>query len=259
MEKYIHRLSFVLTFVLFYGFATYMYLSYKGFVYQNGTFELVKKANAFVWDENVPVSEETSFATPIDANIALNLPTQNVAGSQKAPITIYEFSSLGCSHCADFHLNILPKLTKDYFDADKVKLVFVDFPLDKKSMQASMLAHCLNQFDRADFLRFVFSKQREWGWARSAESYLIAYAKEYGLSAEKAEMCLKNDAIAKEILFNRQEAIDKLHIDGTPAFLVSDINRNEMIYGVLNLDDLKAYLDDRLAALMPEKEEMVDD
>ncbi len=258
MEKYIQRLSFVITFILVYVGAAYIYLSYKGFEYRNGTFELVSSAQAFSWDENNTDLQEKQYATPIESHIALNLPKQNIEGSKKAPLTIYEFSSLGCTHCADFHLNILPKLREEYFDTEKVQLVFVDFPLDKRSMQASMLSHCVNPFDRAEFLSFVFSKQREWILTREPEKYLISYAKEYGLSEDEALKCLKNDSIAKEIMFNRQEAIDKLKIEGTPAFLISNSERNEIIYGISNVTDFKAYLNERLGKSVIAEQQLIE-
>ena len=246
MEKYIHRLSFIITFVLVYIAASYMYLSYKGFVYHEGSFELVKAANAAVSDEENSAAPE-SFAKPIDSNIALNFEAQNVVGSKDAPITIYEFSSFGCPHCADFHLNVLPKLSEHYFETNKVRLVFINFPLDSRSMQAAMLEHCLNPFDRPDFVNLVFSKQREWMLARNPQVPFATYAQKFGLEQQDLKACLKNDAVAKEIMFSRQEAIDKLKIEGTPAFLISDAHKNEIIYGVSSLKDFTQYLDERIA------------
>ena len=258
MEKYIHRLSFVITFVLVYIAAGYIYLSYKGFVYQEGSFELVKPANAAVSDEK-NLAAPQSFATPIDSNIALNFEAQNVVGSKDAPLTIYEFSSFGCPHCADFHLNVLPKLSEQYFDTNKVRLVFIAFPLDRRSMQAAMLEHCLNPFDRPDFVNLIFSKQREWALARKAEVPFAAYAQNFGLKEQDFKACLKNDTLAKEIMFSRQEAIDKLKIEGTPAFLISDAYKNEIIYGVSSFKDFKQYLDERISLLEQAKKTSSDE
>lgn len=87
--------------------------------------------------------EADGLAQKIAANVNVILPKGHPVGSKDAPISIYEYSSFGCYHCSDFHLETLPKLQKDFIDSGKVKLVFVDFPLDSKSMMAAMIADCM--------------------------------------------------------------------------------------------------------------------
>ena len=258
MEKLVHRLSFLISLALLYVFGAYTYLSFKGFVYENGDFVLVKNASAGLFDsltqrddaDEVPAP----FAESVKKNLALNLPQNFIAGNDEAPLGLYEFSSLGCTHCADFHLNLLPKLRKRYIDTGKLKVAFVHFPLDKRSMQAAMLSECFEGQKRTDFINLVFSKQREWILATDPTDYLIGYAVKSGLKPDDAARCLKNDATAKEIIFSRQEAIDKLSIQGTPAFLVKSDDKSEIIYGVSNINELKGYLDKRLSDL-PDKEQ----
>ena len=173
---------------------------------------------------------------------------------ENAPLSIYEFSSLGCTHCADFHLNILPKLEEDYISNGKIKVSFVHFPLDRRSMQVAMIAECLEGQNKADFISLVFSKQREWVLATEPTSYFVNYGIKSGLKPAEVQKCMKNDEIAKEILFNRQEAIDKLKIQGTPAFLISSEGKNEIVYGVSNVNELEGYLDKRL--MEEDKEEV---
>jgi len=247
LEKWIHRISSIITFVVMYVVLGYVYLSFKGFIYQNGTFELVNKAQAGLLDFAQKGDEEEAPSSVVLArNVALNFPQTIIAGDADAPLTIFEFSSLACTHCADFHLNGLPKLKKDFTDAGKVKVSFIHFPLDKRSMQAAMLAECVDQDKKADFLNLVFSKQRDWVLSLEPEKNLINYAIVSGLSAPAAARCLKNDDLAKEIISNRQEAIDKLKIQGTPAFLISTEDENEIVYGISNINDFKAHLNERL-------------
>jgi len=259
LEKWIHRVSFIVSFVIVYVFLAYGYLSLKGFVYQNGTFELVKKAEAGLLDFNQKKEDKEKPSSFVLArNVALNLPQTIIAGSADAPLTIFEFSSLACTHCADFHLNGLPKLQKEFTSKGKVKVSFIHFPLDRRSMQAAMLAECVGQEKKADFLNLVFSKQREWVLSTEPEKNLINYAVMNGISEPFAKRCLKNDDLAKEIISNRQEAIDKLKIEGTPAFLISTENKNEIIFGISNINDFKKHLADRLdeeAALVQTKKE----
>lgn len=239
MEKFIKSLSTLITCTLIYVIASYIYLSSKGFEYNNGVFTLVKSAQA---DTN----KTNDFATAIDKNIALNFKTDKFIGDKNAPLTLFEFSSLGCSHCADFHLNILPKLEQDFISKGKLKVVFVNFPLEKKSMKAAMLADCLDNQERERFLNTVFLKQREWMLSFNVEDVLSKYVEDTGLSKEQINNCLNNDNMAQEILANRQDAIDKLKMQGTPAFLFSSQDKNEIIYGVPNYEKLKSYIESRL-------------
>lgn len=249
MEKWTHIISSVITSLIIYVAAAYGYLSYKGFVYHDGTFELITSAKAGLLDFglNDEQSQQKEQKVLVSKNTALNFPQIVIAGEETAPVTIYEFSSLACIHCADFHLNSLPKLEKNYLSKNKVRVVFIHFPLDRRSMQAAMLAECVEPEKKPDFLNLVFSKQREWILSTEAEKHLINYAFRSGLDPAEAEKCLKDKQLAEEILYTRQEAIDKLKIEGTPAFLVSTEDKNEIIYGISSMSNFKSYLDERLS------------
>lgn len=226
--------------------AAYLYLSSKGFEYKNGSFELVSKAYALE-NNDISSNEDVLFANPISDRVAINLPEKTTIGKDEAPVTIYEFSSLGCMHCADFHLNTLSKLQEEYIEKGLVRIVFVHFPLDKGSMQAAMLSECLEGEHKSAFLSKAFLKQREWALSAEPKTTLAGYATAEGLSLKDVNSCLKNDDVAKEILANRQEAIEKLKIEGTPAFLIDSAKKREIIYGVPETKKLKNYLDQRLA------------
>lgn len=239
MEKFIKSLSTIITAILFYTIASFLYLSGKGFVFENGTFVFVKEAKA-------SADRDDSFAHKIDENIAINFSDDKSAGNKNAPLTMYEFSSLGCGHCADFHLNILPLLKQDFIDNGKLKVVFVNFPLEKKSMKGAMLSECLSAEKREDFLNKAFLKQREWMLSFNPEEVLFKYAVDDTFSADDAKKCVTDDKLAEQIIADRQEAIDKLKMQGTPAFLFSANGINEIIYGVPEYEQLKDYIENRL-------------
>lgn len=240
MDKFIKTLSTVITSILFYIIASYIYLSSKGFVYENGTFTLIKEAKASTEINNL------QFANKISPEVALNFKDDKAIGNKNAPLTLFEFSSLGCSHCADFHLNILPELEKDFISTGKLKVVFVNFPLDAKSMKGAMLSECINADKKELFIKNAFSKQREWMLSFKPEEILTKYAIDENFSKEDANSCLSNDTLAKNIIADRQEAIDKLKMQGTPAFLFSSAGKNEIIYGVPEYEQLKSYIQSRL-------------
>ena len=101
MEKFVRIVSAVITSAVVYVFFAYIYLSFKGFVYQDGTFVLVKPASAEVALADETPLDTNGIATVLDPKLALNFPKNNLIGRPDAPLTMFEFSSLGCTHCAD--------------------------------------------------------------------------------------------------------------------------------------------------------------
>ena len=153
-EVIIRKISaFVAAFVVFF-MAAGMYLSFKGFVLnEKGEIVLVKAAHA--------QDEAPAPAPVIPANYAM--PEGMTMGKADAPIALYEFSSFGCFHCADFHLNVLPAIKEKYIDKGLVKLVFVPFPIDRASMDGALLAACVPADKYFAFVDVLFKKQRECG------------------------------------------------------------------------------------------------
>ena len=230
-ENIIKRVSQVLAAAFMFLMADGFYLSQKGFNWGDGSLVLGKPAEAAV-----PAAAGGVVPSRFEMNAA------HVLGSADAPVTIYEFSSLGCSHCADFHLNMLPELKKDYIDSGKVKLVFADFPIDAKSMKGAMLARCMPADKYFDFLSLLFKKQLTWGLSFKTEKLLTSYAELEGLSAEKAKACMEDDDAAKEIMSVRQDAMEKLQIQGTPSFLIRSDLGEEVLPGVPDYEKLKEVL-----------------
>lgn len=247
-EDIIKRVSGLIAGLFIFFVAAGMYLSFKGFIMNsNGQLVLVNQAQA---SASVSAPEEEGNAegltTKIADNINIILPKNHILGDKNAPITIYEFSSFGCTHCADFHLHTLPKLKKDFVETGKVNISFANFPLDKKSMQAALLAACMPSDKYFDFIKLLFKKQRDWGLSFRTEHLLTEYASLNGLSKEEAAKCLQNDKLAQNIIDERQQGIDKLKMQGTPALLIISKHGREVIHGAPNYNDLKALLEQRL-------------
>lgn len=232
-ENIVKKISQTLAIAFMFVIANGFYLSLKGFAWIDGDMILVKQAEA-----RMPVIPTADGVIP--ASFEIN--GGRVLGNPNAPVTIYEFSSLGCSHCSDFHLDMLPKLKKDYIDTGKVKLIFADFPIDAKSMKAAMLARCMPQDKYFDFLSLLFKKQLSWGMSFKTEKLLTSYAELDGLTAEQANACMNDDDVAKEIMSVRQNAIEKLQIQGTPSFLVRGDDGEEMLPGIPNYEKFEEVL-----------------
>lgn len=241
-EDTIKKISGFVAGLLIFFISAGMYLNLKGFIMSpDGQPVLVKEARA------ATTSQETDdLAQKIAANINVILPQGHPIGNKNAPVSIYEYSSFGCYHCADFHLDTLPKLQKDFIDSGKVKLVFVNFPLDSKSMMAAMIADCMPEKNYHEFIKLLFKKQRDWGLSLRTEKLLTEYASLNGLSKEDVAKCLKNEKLAQNIIEDRQQAIEKLKVQGTPALLIVSKDGKVVIHGAPDYNQLKAFLEKKL-------------
>lgn len=240
MDSIIRKISNTLSMVVVFFLCAVFYFNYKGFVYEDGKIYLRKQV--------AEAAEHNGIATILPANIVINTSHKYAMGSEKAPLTMYEYSSLGCPHCADFHLDVEPDLVKEYVEKGLLRIVFVNFPLDKNSMKAAMLSKCMVYDNYSSFINAMFSAQRSWSF-ETDEEQLFRYAAEHGLSFDEAQACIKNNKLAGEIIADRQEAIDRLKIQGTPAFYIVGKDGNEIIYGSTNFRSMKEYLDSRLERL----------
>ena len=142
-------------------------------------------------------------------------------GKATAPITIDDYASLGCSHCADFHLNTLPQLKATYIDTGKVKIVFHHFPLDQASVNAALLVQCVPSAQGWDVINLLYKEQASWGHDPNYQSKLIGYGAMLGLSAKTVRACLDNSQMRTAILQGRMDASAKLQIDSTPTFILN--------------------------------------
>ncbi len=238
-DTIIKRISGWLTIALVFLASAAVYMSAKGFaIDEKGNVILINQAKA---------QPQQSLAQPLDKRVVVNISNPHFWGDENAPITIYEYSSFGCSHCADFHLSTLKKLDDEFIKTGKVKIVLVPFPIERKSMQGAMVAACIPNSEYHNFVNTMFNKQREWGLSNRSEELITGYAAAYGVSKETALECMKNDSIASEILANRQQGIEELHIQGTPAFLVDDGKTQEMISGAPSYSEMKAYLTSKVS------------
>ncbi len=244
IERIIKNLSFTVAAIVVFLLTGGMYLSGKGFVMQDdGQIILMNHANA---QDNVPPT-----APIIPDNTVL--PTNHVIGSSDAPITLYEYSSFGCSHCADFHLQILPKLQSEFIDKGLLRISFIPLPADKSSMDAALLAECVPSDKYFEFIEMLFKKQRRWGLNRDPQKVLKQYAVLYGVPENKTDSCLHNDDNAREIILNRQNAISTLGIRGTPSFVISWNGHNELISGLKPYNTLKDIIESKLEEIAPQK------
>jgi len=144
-----------------------------------------------------------------------------IIGDAKAPVTIIEYASLTCPHCANFHVNILPKLKKSYIDTGKARLVYRDFPLDRLALSGSMMARCAGRERYLGFIDTMFRKQASWKAAKDQLKALARIGLLGGISQKDFDACMKNKALEDQVMAMRLDAQNKFAIDSTPSFIIN--------------------------------------
>jgi protein-disulfide isomerase len=156
-------------------------------------------------------------------------------GPANAPVTITEYASMTCPHCAAFNENVFPKIKSEYIDTGKVRYVFREFPLDIKAAAGSMLARCIAKDDAGKYFAVIdmlFRQQNDWVTKNTTDT-LIRIGKQAGLSQQAVETCLKDQALLDKIAADQKYASDVLKVSSTPTFFIN----GEMIRGETSFEE----------------------
>jgi len=192
-----------------------------------------------VFDDAPPpaatVSTDARRAAATDPEIS---PDDRILGRPDAPVTILEYASLTCPHCATFHKETLPKLRSEYIDTGKVKLVFRDFPLDKLALSAAGLARCMPPERFFPILSILFDAQMSWATAADPMAALARIGKTGGLSEEEAQRCTSADAHLDTVVAQRLEGEKRYEIRSTPSFVIA----GKTYGGALTIEELDKIL-----------------
>ncbi|MGH7029602.1 MAG: thioredoxin domain-containing protein [Stellaceae bacterium] len=171
-----------------------------------------------------PVSAPAAGPQPSPAD-AQNLLTvhQNdrILGNPAAPITIIEYASMTCPHCAHFTEDILPEIKKKWIDTGKAKLVLRDFPLDDEAVHASMIARCAPPDRFYAYVDTFFADQEKWVEAPDYQAELTRLAELGGMSKDQVGKCLNDTALKNQVLSSRLAAGNQLGVNATPTFFVN--------------------------------------
>ena len=144
-------------------------------------------------------------------------------GPANASVTITEYASMTCPHCAAFNEAVFPKIKSEYIDSGKVRYVFREFPLDIKAAAGSMLARCIAKDDSGKYFAVIdmlFRQQNDWVLKNTTET-LTRIGKQAGLSQQAVEDCLKDQALLDKIAADQKYASEVLKVDSTPTFFIN--------------------------------------
>ena len=180
--------------------------------------------------------------TPIYGESALDITEKDfVIGNEDAKITIIEYASLSCSHCADFHTNTLETLKKEYIDTGKVKMVFRDYPFNYPALLGSMVLRCIPENYRYDYMNALFKLQPDWVNKKNKKTIQELYKimQSGGMTKDEYDACIYNTELENEILEGVMEAQNQFNIKSTPSFIIN----GKLIEGNKSIKEFRQIID----------------
>ncbi|TMJ76767.1 MAG: DsbA family protein [Alphaproteobacteria bacterium] len=148
-------------------------------------------------------------------------PSDRILGKAEAPITIIEYASLTCPHCAHFDVTVLPKLKEKWIDTGKAKLILRDYPLDEPALRAAMVARCAPADRFYPLIDTFFAQQEQWATSRDYRAALEKLVKLGGMSDKEFKACISDKKLEDQVAQSRLVASQQLGVDATPTFFIN--------------------------------------
>ncbi|MBK1698968.1 DsbA family protein [Rhodovibrio salinarum] len=145
---------------------------------------------------------------------------EHILGDPDAPVTIIEYSSLTCPHCANFHEETLPKLKQEWIEPGKAKLVLRHYPLDRLALAGALVANCFEGDRFFAVVDLMFAQQQQWARADNPGQALQRLVSQAGMDSETFNQCISDQEEAKKILDRQQVGREQAGIQSTPTFLI---------------------------------------
>ena len=171
-------------------------------------------------------------------------PDDMYMGKPDAKVTVIEFASLSCPHCAAFNNDVLPKIKTDYMDKGLVRWVYRDFPLNRDAFLAAILAHCASPIRYFSLVDSLFHSQSFWETQPDVLVALKQIGASEGVDEKTFDACIDNKELKDKILARYKEAGDKYQVNATPSFLIN----GKLYSGEMPYEDFKKILDEALGA-----------
>lgn len=159
-------------------------------------------------------------------------------GPKDAPITVIEYASMTCPHCAHFTTTTLPEVKKQFVETGKIRFIFRDFPLDIVALQASQLVRCAGPERSEALVDLLFRTQGTWARAADPVAALKQTLKLAGVGDAKADACLADDGLKKAVVESRYEAEKQFQIRSTPSFVIN----GKVKAGALTIEEFTDFL-----------------
>jgi protein-disulfide isomerase len=160
-------------------------------------------------------------------------------GNEKAPITIIEYASMTCTHCARFHNEVFQTFKKKYIDTGKVRFILREFPLDPIAAAAFALARCQSDDKYYAMIEVLFEQQKNWAFVNDPSKALFAIAKQAGFTQQSFEACLTDMKLSQAIDDSARKANGKFGVNSTPTFFIN----GQRMQGEMTLDNFDKVLE----------------
>jgi protein-disulfide isomerase len=191
------------------------------------------------WSFLVTLAPQTLLA---NARSALEIGEDDfVIGDKDAPITIIEYASMSCSHCASFHNNTLPDIKKEYIDTGKVRMVFRDYPFNYPALLGSMMMRCISNDVKYDYMNALYQLQNTWvnKDPKISKKELYKIMQSGGMTKDEFNECYSNLDNENLILEGVMAAQKDFNIKSTPSFIVN----GNLVEGNKNIKEFRQIID----------------
>jgi len=219
---------------------------------------LQKTENIKVENQNKPVNNQESIALKkksqpkkynkelsaeekFKKNLLENFSSDVVFGNPNAPITIIEYSSFTCHYCIQMHNNVMDKLTKEYIDTNKVKLVHRAM-VNKRTIFSKMLQHCVDHKYLDSLTTDLFNTSSEWAYSENILDQLQILASKYGMTKDDFNRCINNKELGQNIINNQIGASRILKVNSTPTLFIN----KERVVGSRSYKEIKKIINKKL-------------
>ncbi|SEV90512.1 Thioredoxin [Aliiroseovarius sediminilitoris] len=199
---------------------------------------------AYYMSQNNGSFPGVSIAEAQDANTEIELAPDMVMGDENAPLTVIEYASFTCPHCANFHENVFKDLKKNYIDTGKIKFVYREVYFDRFGLWAAMIARCGGESRYFGMTDLLYSGQKEWigdGDPGNILDNLRKIGRTAGMNDEQMDACLQDEAMVQSMVAAYQKNAAADEINSTPSFVIDGETYPNMSY-----DDFAKLIDEKL-------------
>jgi protein-disulfide isomerase len=168
---------------------------------------------------------------------------ERVLGKDDAPVTIIEYASMTCGHCAAFHVKTYPELKKRYIDTGKVRFILREFPLDLVAAGAFALARCAGKDKHYAIVDTLFEQQKDWAFVSNPRMGLFNFAKQFGFTEQTFNACVSDKNMMQAMENGIKRASEKFGVNSTPTFFIVAGMNSKKLSGAMSIDDLAKEID----------------
>lgn len=165
-----------------------------------------------------------------------------ILGDENAPVTIVEYASMTCGHCANFHKRTWPDLKKDYIETGKVRFIFREYPLNNEAYAMSMLARCAPADKYFEIVDIMFEQLRSGALSGEFLPALTNLSKQIGYTQESFNECLTNQGMLDALVAEQKRASDEFGVNSTPTFFINGGKHS----GALSIEDMGKIIEENI-------------